>query len=109
MVDWIEYGKEIYSSKFVASAEKFVLLKDSIYKAAKKQALGLVYYLQTELGYKNLGLDDEFGTDDHLALTVSYIRQGMRVERSVRMVLDDIFKPYDRESKLIPYIDRCVG
>jgi len=99
MIDWSGYGKEVYTSKVITSAEKFVLLKDSIYKSAKKQALGLVYYLQTELGYKNLGLADDFGTDDHLP-PVPFIRQGMRIEGSVRMVLDDITKPYDRQSKL---------
>ncbi|MFI5160867.1 MAG: FAD-dependent oxidoreductase [Sphingobacteriales bacterium] len=99
MIDWSGYGKEIYASKMISSPDKFLLLKDSIYKAVKKQTLGLIYYLQTELGYKNLGLDDEFGTEDHLA-PVAYVRQAMKIEGNVRMVLDDISKPYDRQSKL---------
>ncbi|HTE00497.1 MAG TPA: FAD-dependent oxidoreductase [Mucilaginibacter sp.] len=68
-------------------------------QAAKLQALGLVYYLKTELGYKNLGLDDQFGTPDHLPLA-PYVIQSRPVKGLVTMVLDDILKPYDRESKL---------
>jgi hypothetical protein len=59
----------------------------------------LVYYLQTELGYKNLGLDDQFGTPDHLPYA-PYIREDRRAKGVIRMIIDDIYKPYDRESKL---------
>jgi hypothetical protein len=70
-----------------------------IYKEAKQRTLGLIYYLQTELGYKNLGLDDQFGTPDHLPYAPCVI-ENKHVKGAVRMVLDDILKPYDRESKL---------
>jgi hypothetical protein len=73
--------------------------RDELYKSAKLRTLGLVYYLQTELGYKNLGLDDQFGTPDHLPPT-PYIIGARPAKGIVRMVLDDIYKPYDRESKL---------
>lgn len=70
-----------------------------INKLTRLYTLGLVYYIQTELGYKNLGLDDQFNTADHLP-DIPYIKEGMKSEGMVRMVLDDILKPYDRESKL---------
>jgi hypothetical protein len=73
--------------------------KDELYKSAKLRTLGLVYYLQTELGYKNLGLDDQFSTPDHLP-PMPYIAESRPAKGVVRMVLDDIYKPYDRESKL---------
>lgn len=73
--------------------------RDAAYKKAKLKILGLIYYLQTESGYKNLGLDDQFGTADHLPL-MPYISESRHANGEVRMVLDDIIKPYDRESKL---------
>ena len=73
--------------------------QDEVYRKAKLRTLGLVYYLQTKLGYKNLGLDNQFGTADHLALK-PFIKDSRRVNGLVRMVPDDILKPYARESKL---------
>src|ERR1700744_5591222 len=73
--------------------------KDELYKISRLRTLGLVYYLQTELGYKNLGVDDQFDTPDHLPL-VPYIISARPAKGVVRMVADDIYKPYDRESKL---------
>ncbi|MBD1393872.1 FAD-dependent oxidoreductase [Mucilaginibacter glaciei] len=69
------------------------------YKQARLQTLGLIYYLQTELGYKNLGLSEEFGTTDHLPL-IPYIRENKRAYGLVRMVIGDVYTPYDRGSKL---------
>lgn len=73
--------------------------KDELYKSAKLRTLGLVYFLQTESGYKNLGLDDQFSTPDHLP-PMPYVIESRPAKGVVRMVLDDIYKPYDRESKL---------
>jgi FAD dependent oxidoreductase len=73
--------------------------KQELYKLAKLRTLGLVYYMQTKFGYRNLGLDEEFGTPDHLP-PIPYIKETRHVKGAVRMVRDDILKPYDRESKL---------
>jgi hypothetical protein len=73
--------------------------REALYKIAKLRTLGLVYYLQTQYGYKNLGLDSQFGTPDHLPF-MPYIKESRRVKGAVRMVLEDITKPYDRQSKL---------
>ena len=90
MIDWSRQGDE-QSAK---TEDRSVL-----YKKEKLRTLGLIYYLQTELGYKNLGLDEQFDTPDHLP-PMPYILSGKHVKGLVRMVLDDILKPYDRESKL---------
>jgi hypothetical protein len=66
---------------------------------ARLRTLGLIYYLQTALGYKNLGLTDDFKTPDHLPY-LPYIRENRRAAGMVRMVLDDIYTPYSRQSKL---------
>ncbi|MBS1532418.1 MAG: FAD-dependent oxidoreductase [Bacteroidetes bacterium] len=73
--------------------------RQELYKSAKLRALGFVYFLQTELGYKNFGLDGQFGTPDSIAAK-PIILKGGHVSGAVRMVIDDIAKPYDRQSKL---------
>ncbi|AYL98521.1 FAD-dependent oxidoreductase [Mucilaginibacter celer] len=74
--------------------------REAFYAKAKLHTLGLIYYLQTEFGYKNLGLDDGFGTPDNLP-SQPYLREAGRAASGlIRMTLDDVYKPYDYESKL---------
>ncbi len=92
MIDWADnFG---FSEKI-----EEVKARQEFYNEARQKTLGLIYYLQTELGYKNLGLDDEFGTVDQLP-TVPLILASKPIWGDVRMVMEDITKPYDRESKL---------
>jgi hypothetical protein len=97
---WLR-SREIPNDKYMIAPESAVSGNDhgELLKTARLRTLGLVYYLQTELGYKNLGLDDQFGTADHLA-PEPLILTAKPVKGDVRMVYDDITKPYDRESKL---------
>ncbi|OCX50649.1 hypothetical protein BEL04_23045 [Mucilaginibacter sp. PPCGB 2223] len=74
--------------------------RDDFYKECRLKTLGLIYYLQTELGFKNLAPDfQEFPTKDRLPM-IPYIREARRVQGQIRMVTGDIFTPYDRASKL---------
>ena len=74
--------------------------EEEAFKKARLRTLGLVYYLQTQLGLKNLSLDNlEFNTPDNLPYQ-PYIREAKRYRGEVRMVLDDIYTPYTRSSKL---------
>jgi hypothetical protein len=90
MIDWGRYNNTIAGA---------ITNKEELYKKAKLRTLGLVYYLQTELGYKNLGLDGQFDTPDNLP-PAPLVLESRHTKGRVRMVLDDIIKPYDRESKL---------
>ncbi|MFD0795572.1 FAD-dependent oxidoreductase [Mucilaginibacter litoreus] len=69
------------------------------FRKARLHTLGLIYYLQTALGYKNLGLTDDFKTADHLPY-MPFIRENRRAAGVVRMVLDDVYTPYERGSQL---------
>jgi hypothetical protein len=63
-------------------------------RAAKATTLRFVYFIQHELGFRSLGLaDDEFPTDDRLAL-VPYHREGRRLRGIVRLTARDIAEPY---------------
>ena len=84
----------------VTPAELTPARRDSFYRACRLKTLGLVYYLQTELGFKNLSLDfQEFPTADHLPY-VPYMREAGRAQGLLRMTTNDIFKPYDQPTKL---------
>jgi len=96
MIKWSECAASQYS---VTSDDLLPENRANTYRLAKLHTLGLIYYLQTELGYKNLGLSDEFPTQDHLPY-IPFIRENRRAAGLVRMVLDDIYTPYDRGSKL---------
>jgi hypothetical protein len=64
---------------------------------AKQRTLEFVYYIQTELGYKNLGLaDDEFPTSDLLALA-PYHREGRRLRGIQRLTINHILNKYETE------------
>lgn len=96
MINWAPCGNDYpVSLQQLTSTEK-----DAVYTKAKQRTLGLIYYLQTQLGMKNLSLDfQEFNTADKLP-PAPYIREARRASGSIRMVQDDIYKPYDRSSKL---------
>jgi hypothetical protein len=90
MIDWTRYNNSNVGA---------ITNKEELYKKAKLRTLGLVYYLQTELGYTNLGLDGQFGTTDNLAPS-PLVLEGRHVKGAVRMIDDDVLKPYERESKV---------
>jgi len=90
MIDWNRYNR---------GSAGAITNKDELYKKAKLRTLGLVYYLQTEFGYKNLGLDGQFGTPDNLP-PAPLVLESRRIKGAVKMIDDDVLKPYDRESKV---------
>jgi hypothetical protein len=88
------------ANSYPVTAEQLSLSKrEEYFKSLRLQTLGLVYYLQTELGYKNLSLDDDFSTPDHLPYQ-PYLREYRHIKGEVRMITDDIYTPYNRASKL---------
>jgi len=60
---------------------------------AKKFTLGFVYYIQTQLGLKNLGLSDEFPTADKLPF-IPYYRESRRIHGLIRFNANDILYPF---------------
>ncbi|WDF55356.1 FAD-dependent oxidoreductase [Mucilaginibacter sp. KACC 22063] len=95
LINWEDCGNAYPATVEDLNPEK----REAFFKMLRLRTIGLVYYLQTELGFKNLSPDDEFGTPDHLPYT-PYIREYKHAPGLVRMIGDDIVKPYNRESKL---------
>ena len=91
MLNWPKKGNDTYLNIVALAPEQ----RNIELQKAKQTTLRFVYFIQQQLGFKNLGLaDDEFPTKDKLAL-MPYYREGRRVKGLVRFTLNNIAKPYD--------------
>jgi len=96
MINWWVHGNDYYLNAIEMNHEE----REREYQKAKNKTLCFVYYMQSALGFKNLGLaDDEFPTKDNLPL-IPYNREGRRVKGLVRFTVNDILKPFSRQDKL---------
>ena len=92
MINWPEKGNDFYLNVVEMKWEQ----RCEELKKAREHTLCFVYYIQTELGFKNLGLaDDEFSTDDKLAF-VPYHREGRRLHGIERMTINDVLNRYNK-------------
>lgn len=90
MINWPIHGNDYYADITELNPAE----RERALVAAKNFTLGWIYFLQTEGGYKNLGLaDDEFPTDDRLAL-IPYIRESRRVKGVFTLTTNDLTDPY---------------
>jgi hypothetical protein len=96
MVNWPIYGNDFYVNMIEASPKK----RKKMLKRAKEHTLAFVYYIQHNLGFKNLGLaEDLFPTKDHLPF-LPYHRESRRMRGKVRFDLNDLSKPYEQNEAL---------
>ena len=92
MVNWPRHGNDIYLD--VVEMD-WAQRKQELTKA-KERTLGFIYYIQTELGFKSLGLaDDEFATSDQLPF-VPYHREGRRLSGIQRMTINHVLDRYGK-------------
>jgi hypothetical protein len=96
MLNWPIYGNDIYLNVVEKTPKERVALLE----IAKQQTLRFVYFIQKDLGFKNLALaDDEFKTKDKLAY-YPYYRESRRVKGLSRMVVQHIATPFETEKPL---------
>ncbi|RXK82887.1 FAD-dependent oxidoreductase [Filimonas effusa] len=96
MINWPKCGNDIYLNIIDSSTAG----REKALQQAKLHTLRFVYYLQTALGYKNLGLaDDEFNTPDKLPM-IAYHRESRRLKGLVTFTLNHVARPYDNEQAL---------
>jgi len=90
MINWPRHGNDIYLN--VVGMDRSQRREEL--KKAKERTLSFVYYIQTELGFKNIGLaDDEFPTSDKLAI-VPYHREGRRLRGIQRLTINHVLDIY---------------
>lgn len=88
MLNWPEGGNDIY-------LDYLTMPREEVCRRAKNRTLGYIYFLQTELGYSNLGIaDDVFPTDDGLPF-YPYYRESRRIAGRDTMTVEAARSPYD--------------
>jgi hypothetical protein len=96
MINWPKCGNDIYLNLI----EKTPGEREEALKEAKLQVLRFVYYIQTVLGYKHLGIaDDEYPTKDKLPM-IPYHRESRRVKGLVTLSLPHVAEPYRQDMPL---------
>ena len=92
MLNWPIRGNDYYASVFDLTQDE----RQEVWEQAKEYTLNMLYFIQNELGYKNIGLADEFPSDDKLAL-IPYNRESRRFAGYTRLKIDHILQPYNYE------------
>lgn len=90
MINWPVEANDFYANIIDLSQEQ----RDSVIALAKQRSIGFLYFLQNELGYRNLSLaDDEYPTEDKLPF-FPYHRESRRIEGEHLFILDEITDRY---------------
>lgn len=93
MINWPIYGNDYYLNVIEMAPEE----REEAYQEAKWFTRCYIYYLQTELGFKYLGIaEDEFPTEDGFPL-IPYHRESRRIKGKVRFTVNDLARPFDQE------------
>jgi hypothetical protein len=96
MINWPNCGNDHYVNLIEMSPEERVVEIEK----AKQTSLRFVYYIQHELGYKNLGIaEDEYPTPDGLPL-IPYHRESRRFLGKVDFTLPFVRTPYEAATPL---------
>lgn len=96
MLNWPIFGNDIYLNVVENTPKE----RAALLELAKQQTLRFVYFIQKDLGFKNLALaDDEFKTKDKLAY-YPYFRESRRVIGLSRMLVQHIATPFETEKPL---------
>ncbi len=95
MINWPNCGNDYYLNLVEIPPDE----RDSLLQEAKLHSLRFLYYLQTELGYANLGLDETYPTPDSLPL-LPYHRESRRIRGEVRFDLNHLTEPFDQPDPL---------
>ena len=96
LINWPIEGNDIYLNVLEMNAKE----REKAYLAAKEVTLRFIYYMQTKLGFKQLGFaKDEYPTADFFPF-LPYHREGRRLKGLVRMDVNHILEPYRKQSPL---------
>lgn len=90
MMNWPNCGNDFYLNWPELSLEQ----RMQGLQEAKQFTQGFVYYIQNELGFKNLRVAQEFPTKDDFPM-IPYDREARRVKGKVFLTVDHLGRPYD--------------
>lgn len=90
MLNWPLDGNNFYAEMADATPAQ----RDSLVELAKNHTLGYLYFIQHELGYRNIGICyDEYPTEDGFPM-IPYHRESRRIKGIVRLNETDLADPY---------------
>ncbi|MCA5004379.1 FAD-dependent oxidoreductase [Sphingobacterium bovistauri] len=93
MINWPRKGNDIYLNIIEKSPEE----RQKMLEDAKQMTLRFVYYIQNELGFKNLGIDyNEYPTKDGFPM-IPYHRESRRLKAKSLFALQHVMTPFDTE------------
>lgn len=93
MINWPKKGNDIYLNIVEKSPQE----RQKMLEEAKQMTLRFVYYIQNELGFKNLGIDyDQYPTKDGFPM-MPYHRESRRVKAKSLFALQHVMTPFDTE------------
>lgn len=96
MINWPFAANDYYANIVDMTREE----RDSVLALAKQHTMKYLYFLQTQLGYKNLALaDDEYPTEDHLPF-IPYVRESRRIHGKVRFNVNHVKHPFEQPEAL---------
>jgi predicted alpha-1,2-mannosidase len=96
MLNWPAHGNDYYQNGINIKP----INRYAFYEPARKQTLAFLYFIQQQLGFKNIGLDTtEFPSKDHLAL-MPYHREGRRLKGIVRFTLPHMNHTFEQAQAL---------
>lgn len=97
MINWPRNGNDYYLNALEMNHEERKLA----WEKAKQHTLKFVYFLQTEGGYKSLGLaEDEFPASDLMPL-IPYHRESRRLDGVEMITVMDLFNPYREDGQAL--------
>lgn len=103
MINWPNNGNDYFLNPIPMTFEERI----EAYKPAKARTLDLLYFLQTEAGYTNLGLaDDEYTTEDLLPF-IPYHREARRIVGKIQLKVADLEDPYANSER--PFYRQAIA
>lgn len=90
MINWPNCGNDFYLNWPNLSATERI----AKFTEAKLFTQGFIYYIQNELGFKNLRVANEFPTQDGFPM-IPYDREARRVRGMVFLTAEHMERPYD--------------
>ncbi|QLG44781.1 FAD-dependent oxidoreductase [Costertonia aggregata] len=90
MINWPNCGNDYYLDWPNMTVDE----RREKLQEAKAFTQGFVYYIQNELGFKNLRVAEEFPTEDNFPM-LPYDREARRAKGKVFLTVDHLERPYD--------------
>lgn len=98
------YGNDFHAT--TPNLENFS--RAEIMEEAKNYSKGLIYFLQTEMGFEYFDIHNEFETADKFA-KIPYVRESRRLKGVKRLTQDDIVKGNGDERSLVSEDAIAIG